>query len=72
MRKYKLRGKRIDNGEWVYGTGITDFLNIYPECKGKCWLWATSYQWIEVDPETVGQYTGRNDKNDKEIYEGEE
>jgi len=49
----KLRGKRIDSGEWVYGTGITDFLNVYgPDRKG-CWLWS-NYGWVEVQPESVG------------------
>lgn len=28
-----------------------------------------TFDWFEVDPETVGQFTGRYDKNDKEIFE---
>ena len=28
-----------------------------------------TFDWFEVVPETVGQFTGRYDKNDKEIFE---
>ena len=64
MREILFRGKRTDNGEWVKGfycvfndkahriyTGYaeTDCGNYYPDA-------------FEIDPSTVGQYTGLSDK----------
>jgi len=68
MREIKFRGKRKDNGEWVYGDVIhfpsTTAIG-HPDKDGVCW------EEYDVIPETVGQSTGLKDKNDKEIYDGD-
>lgn len=66
-RKILYRGKRLDNGEWVYGNLVTK----YPYHKGLTIVENDVYH--EVHPETVGQYTGTDifSKGFKKVFVGD-
>jgi hypothetical protein len=85
MRDIRFRGKRVDNGEWVYGC-LFEAIDALDENKSdyyilpRATLWSTRSEGQkmrsvmvahEVHPETVGQFTGLKDKAGVEIWEND-
>lgn len=84
MREILFRGRRLDNGGWVYGGSIIQFVDdgnllVYmPQINEKCVAThdendnitaLKTGSFYKIDPATVGQFTGIPDKKGKFIYE---
>ncbi len=75
MRDIKFRGKRVDNGEWVYGYYITrrwdgiDDKHFIVENR----IASNGFNSLinPVHPDTVGQWIDHKDDDGKDIFEGD-
>lgn len=67
MRTIKFRGEDIANGGWIYGSlvKVGDSYHILEEGETE------AHDYNAVEKETVGQFTGLRDLQDRDIYEGD-
>lgn len=74
MREILFRGKEVDRGGWVEGWYEKTCFGHWPLVHSIIPAQDAEEGYLhheEVDPETVGQYTGKPDKYNEKIFEGD-
>ena len=69
-REIKFRGRTV-NGEWIYGSPYPDQVYRQGSFGVDIWLIREEGEDHEVRENSIGQWTGLEDKDGKDIYEGD-
>jgi hypothetical protein len=70
MREIIFRGRRVEDGEWIKGDLVHNTIDAGSR-KISIGIQEDGCYPVEVIPETVGQFTGKEDVNKKRIFEGD-
>lgn len=77
MREILFRGKRVDNGEWIFGNILHQTV-YYGDISDRWYIIEGSFNNgdgilfpVQVQKKTVGQYIGLCDMNGNRIFEGD-
>ena len=72
LQNIKYKAKRLDNGEWIYGSlirstaGIKKRAYIVDAFSSMC-----DYSVVGIEPSSICQFTGLTDSKGNEIWEGD-